>query len=271
MVSQKNNDFENNHKNNHKNNHNNKKTYPRILISAPVRGREWIIDDYLTSLKNLDYPKDRISFFWIINNSDKQVLGKFIDFAYQNQAEYENIFVINAHFEGLPENERQTFNRRATDPILSEMRNKISEKGMDLGVDYVFFCDSDILLPADTLLRLINRGVDCVAALVKNTRQDVQNTTFYNFLDYCKRTDKFGRYRYVNLSGLIQVGMTGACMLLSRNAFIAGIFDGKSGGEDGFARDMMGLGIKMFVDCDIRTYHAYDRGLYLADKAKGII
>ena len=54
--------------------------HKRILIACPVHNREWILPYYLKYLHALDYDKNLIDIYWIVNNTtdkSKKLLERF--------------------------------------------------------------------------------------------------------------------------------------------------------------------------------------------------
>ena len=46
----------------------------KVLIACPVKDRDWILPNYLQSVLELDYPKELIDIYWIVNNSSDNSL-----------------------------------------------------------------------------------------------------------------------------------------------------------------------------------------------------
>lgn len=236
-----------------------KSRYPRVLIACPVRNREKILPEYLDRLLTLKYPRDRISFYFIVNNSEDRTEEILWEFACRYEIFYEDIKIQKVTFDCLPPDTRQAVNRKRLYSPLAIMRNMVRDWAITTGVDYLFSVDSDILLETNHLQQLLSHGKDCVAGLICNC----PGTSAMNFLDYDEDTDRYFRIdppdKPFDRSGLIQVDLTGAVILISRHAFLSGQwYEGKSGEDEGFARHMRRSGIQMWVDCDCRPEHVMD-------------
>ena len=133
------------------------------------------------------------------------------------------------------------------------------------------FIDSDILVYPDTLRNLISRRKEVIASLVKNDNQHNENTNFYNFVFVPNGWDHVTQRKRIKREGIIKVDLTGACILISQKAYNSGKYYGISGGDFGFSRDMANAGIDMFVDCETKVYHAFNKQEFYEDKKQGII
>ncbi len=241
-----------------------KTRFPRILIACPVRNREKIFPEYLDRLLTLKYPRDRVSFYFIVNNSEDRTEEILWEFASRYEMFYEDVRIQRVTFDNLPADNRSANVRMRLYSPLAVMRNMIRDWAITTGVDYIFSVDSDILLEPNHLQQLLSHGKDCVAGLISNCPA----TNRENLLYYNEARDKFyrkdGNGGAFGQTGLIQVDLTGAVMLISRHAFLSGQWgEGLSGEDEGFARYMRRAGIEMFVDCDCRPEHVMDVNNYV--------
>ena len=140
----------------------------KILISCPVRNRDWILPYYLRNLYNLNYDKSLISIYWLVNNNTDNSLKLLEEFKNEHKNEYANIEieVLDASF--MPEDDRATNRQKYIYYHLSNLRNKIIEKAKGMDIDYLYSSDCDILMSKDTLTKLLSHNKDVVAALLYN-------------------------------------------------------------------------------------------------------
>ncbi|MCL5068789.1 MAG: glycosyltransferase, partial [Thaumarchaeota archaeon] len=108
---------------------------PLVTIGMPTYNREWSINQVLQSMLQLDYPKSRLRICFVDNESTDATLSILRDFQSAHNEEYERIVIDIARSN------------------ISKARNLCFERAK--GTDYVFFLDSDILTPPDTLKRLL--------------------------------------------------------------------------------------------------------------------
>lgn len=167
----------------------------KILIAAPVRNRGWILEKYLLSLEQLDYPKEKIGFHFVMNDSvdkSEEILSSWkekqesnyryirisrVDFGFPSDAREEGLGYLT---EGFPRRDFYTYKS------LSVLRNLILDFAALDDVGYLFTVDTDILIKPDLLNKLIDTGEEIVAALIKT------GVEAYNFLpfDYVLLTDE---------------------------------------------------------------------------------
>lgn len=137
---------------------------------------------------------------------------------------------------------------------MSLLRNKTIQRALDGGYDYLFSVDSDLVLHPDTLSVLLDAKKDIVAELFWT--QSWANAWYY---DQCDGMDP----KWVE-PGLYEVGMTGACILISRKVLEAGVNYSpipnikKLYGEDRFFCIRAAChGFSIWADSHCPPYHLY--------------
>lgn len=164
--------------------------YPQIMIGCPVGvGRSYVLSEYLNHIYNLDYPKKKIHIALLFNHpkQDSQIAVphgtmnqpstptdetsriREILRAFKRKAENKYHKITIVEYEGNYE-DRTIQGRRAQGrwmDYFAEIRNEWI--GLRCPEDrYVFSVDSDILVPRDSLKRLLGHGVDVVSLLIAN-------------------------------------------------------------------------------------------------------
>jgi hypothetical protein len=108
-------------------------------------------------------------------------------------------------------------------------RNYIIETAIKLGVDYLFFADDDGVLPADTLVKLLEADKDIIGApmMTRNEKDDGKHglCVFEKYDFYIGDGKSVSKYRQAKLEPgekyLIPVdAIGGACMLIKKECFI---------------------------------------------------
>jgi len=141
----------------------------KILISCPVRNREWILPYYLEHIYNIDYPKHLISMYFIINNSNDNSYKILKQFKDKYLAEYADIEIDRMYNPKLPDDKRQVAIRKEfTYHWLCELRNVILKKCVELKYDYLLSCDTDILVPSTIINDLMIDKKTICASLIYN-------------------------------------------------------------------------------------------------------
>lgn len=186
----------------------------RILITAPVRNREWILEDYLKALQELDFDKESLAFHFILNDSvdnSKDILTKF---KYTKRMEYRYIRLSEVNFEAPKDLGEEGQGResgidrdKSTHPILAILRNLTLDFARMDKADYLFSVDSDIIVKPDILNKLIEANKAIVAGLISNG-----NNNDFNFLPFSGSRSKVEQE-------IFEVKVTGACCLISKNVF----------------------------------------------------
>jgi GT2 family glycosyltransferase len=101
----------------------------------PTFNREWSLPQVLASLYDLDYDKKRIRVCFVDNESTDATMRLIEEFRAKHGNEYESVIVV------------------IEKSNISKARNIAFEKAA--GTDYIFCLDSDILVPPDTINRLL--------------------------------------------------------------------------------------------------------------------
>lgn len=242
-----------------------------ILISCPVRDRSWILPEYLDHICSLDYPKDRISILWVVNQStdnSEEILKKF---KRMHQHEYLSIqikrFVGNKK---VPKDERKSMIRNSfIYNHLAEVRNYIFDS---IGYhDYLFSCDSDILVKPNTLKKLLSHNENCMSGLIYNGFLNSQ-TEPWRYPNILRRTHD-GKFEHIantyvknapslNESKVKEVGATGALVLMSREVCQNTRYGFHHQGEDIYwSNDCYHKGYKLYCDYSAYAFHAMNKDL----------
>lgn len=217
-----------------------------ILIAAPVRNRSWILSEYLYSLSRLDYPKENLSFHFVLNDSSDSSSEILADWKTAHEKEYRYIRVSEINFD-YPRDwgedrvitaEAMLNRQNKTYKSLSVLRNLILDFAwLDIEAEYLLFVDSDILINPDIINKLLATGKDIVAGLISN------GNTNYNFMPLTG-------HRNILPDGLFEVTTTGAVILISRKIFenkLIRYSPEKTGEDEGFCRSARTQGVKSYV------------------------
>ena len=108
---------------------------PIVTVGLPTFNREWSLPKVLASLLAFDYPKKRLRICFVDNESTDRTMEIIGEFIRAHGSEYESVVVKSA---------------RSNIPVA---RNTVFECAKE--TDYVFFLDSDITAPPDTVNRLL--------------------------------------------------------------------------------------------------------------------
>lgn len=217
----------------------------KILIGCPVRNRAWILPHYLRAMQSLDYPREKLQYCFVLNNSTDCSQEIIEEFARNNNTD---IIIFDQEKPRGVERGYYSFTH------LASLRNTLLNQFLETGADYLFSVDSDILVPADSLSRLIAHNCDIVSMLVCNGHQ-IGDPDVYNVL---RQVDD--RYEYIRdfpRHGVFPVDCTGAAYLIKRRVITRGVrYCTDGGGEDiGFCQQAREMGFQLYCDGSLEAFH----------------
>lgn len=236
-----------------------------VLISCPIRNREWILPEYLTHLESLDYPKENLAFYFLLNDSTDESKFWLEQWKELNEHEYRYIKIEEMNF-NYPEDAGAYGNGRDSSDKISIIRNKYTYKALailrnkildvtreDKEVDSLFSVDSDVLVNRNILKKLIRTDKNIIAALLCNGGDN------YNFFHLGDKNRSL-----VPKDLIFEVKLTGACYLILRN-----VIDNKniryealSSGEDqGFCESARKEGFKLYIFNDMQNHIMHKKSL----------
>ena len=249
----------------------------KILISCPISDREWVLPQYLEKLYSIDYPKKLISFYFIINHSSDKSSDIIKEFKRKYKHEYGHIKIEFYDSRNRFKDDRGSKTRsELTYHWLSELRNKIINECVKRNYDYLFSCDSDILVPSDIIKRLLSHKKDMVASLIYNgylytppkalsTYEPMDNA--YKYPNILKGNPYTGYKHIVNYGVknpnlinedecLQEVDFTGAVFLATRQVCEVGRYKWHSQGEDEpFCRSIKDKEYNIYCDLSCYSQH----------------
>lgn len=181
-----------------------------------------------------------------------------------------DINVIHSLLDQLPfvvENHHGIRCATVTNTLIHNARNEIAKAALEMGCDYLFFLDSDCVIPKDTLKRLTEHDRDIVAGMYFQKRYPHlpviytmnKKGTFDIITDYPKNT----------LMEVDGVGM-GVCMIKTSvfkklpgepfEPFAATASCRAINGEDlAFCKRAKQKGFKIYVDTGLQAKHETER------------
>lgn len=245
---------------------------PLVTIGCPVRNRGWILEDYLSAMENLDYPKEKISFLFVVNDStdnSKEILDKFKE---QKEENYCSINIIEKNFNAPEDTRDGSLRIHRLFYTLVEVRNiwltNIRPE------NWGFSVDSDILVPPNSLKKLVSNKKDVCSAFISNeiVPREVGKThgNILNFLSPMRT--RCHHIKAKPLGAVIPVDVTGAVYLISPKAIANVRFVYDRQGEDiGWCRSAINQKMRPYCDTSIIPVHAMEKERYLEWKKRGPI
>lgn len=181
----------------------------KVLITAPLKQDRRIFAEFQDSLDRLEVPDGvTVDRFFVVNDCDKIIPDIRGDYIVMNTGDEYNK-TVNDHI----------WTHRNLDKM-PRLRNATIHRALGGGYDYWFSVDTDLVLHPLTLKTLLDADKDIVSEVFWT--QAANGHWWCNgwMYDQC---DPDGHYEEWKTPGLYQVGMTGACTLVKRRVFEAGV------------------------------------------------
>ena len=227
----------------------------RILITAPLRQEPDIFLEYQKGLDALEVPEGvSVSRFFVVNDCEGVI-------PYIRGAEYVRMDTGD-EYRKTSDNHEWTLELMAK---MSGLRNRTIEEMLAGGFDYWFSVDTDLVLDPRTLKVLLEADRDIVSEIFWTQH-------WCNAWEHDQYSPPREEWRK---PGLYRVGMTGACTLVKRNVFEAGvdytqipnIYKALRGEDRHFCVRAACAGFEMWVDTHCPAVHLYTREEYEHYKA----
>jgi hypothetical protein len=224
----------------------------KILIAAPCRQDEETFKYYLDSLDKLEIPENvTVDRFFIFHNAPELI--KYHKGSY-------GILETNDEYRRDVDTHIWTTKNLKN---MVHMKNVIAGYMLKNNYDYVFMPDTDLILHPKTLKALLEAKKDIVAEIfwtdwTPGTRP-LPNCWLYDSYDGVSEE----MLELWSKPGLYKVGMTGACILIHRRVFEAGVnyndvYNISYSGEDRFFGIRAACaGFEIWIDTHYPPYHVY--------------
>jgi hypothetical protein len=223
-----------------------------VMIASPVRNRAWVLPEFLAALDRLEFPQDRLSFYFLANDcadASPQILRSWA--AERPRAVVEEVNT------GVPGWNRYRWPHYDYGN-LAFLRNRILKRFLESACTHLFSVDSDVIVPPHALARLLAADRPVVAGVISNfPGLPVEDSPAHNFLFLVD-----GHYRHQRHvpEGLFEVDLTGAVVLIRRDVVEAGVrYEGHPSGEDaGFCEQAKARGFRLWCHGGVRCQHRMD-------------
>lgn len=254
----------------------------RILIGSPVKQKEGILIEFLTSLCEIN-KADCIVDYFFVDDCDESVCSNML-----SRFKPDNSRVVVTKAESIAKDKSNydlhNWNYTIIDRI-AELKNRIIDFACHEDYDYLFLIDSDIVLHVETLQRLLSLKKDIVSNVfwTKISKWDyyepqvwlMDQRWFFDPSDPRTNNKIFRTAKHMEFiemlkkKGTYKVGGLGACTLISKKALAAGVnfnklYNISFWGEDrAFCIRAVAAGFELYVDTYYPSYHIY-RDCYLS-------
>ncbi len=164
---------------------------PNVLIAGLIRNRAWCLADFLQGLEMQDYPKEKISFHWIVGDCSDSTIPDLATWAKKNKNSYRGILIEEVNFGRKDQNEHK-WNPELLYKM-GFMRNKYIKAIKDN--EYIFSIDSDVILKDKRILKhLVCLDREVVAEVCWATWGKINNSplpTVWQFGSYGGTNEEF--------------------------------------------------------------------------------
>ncbi len=242
----------------------------KIAISSIIKNRQWVIQDFLDKIIEIEYNKKDIYLIFIDDFSIDNSLDILYEFKDAYKEEYAEIIILQSdRFFDNNINSRVLKDRNKLYEHLSYLRNKVIDVCKYLNVDYQFSIDSDILVSKDILNHLLSFNKDYIATIIINDNHLLPKFDYVNLknryinasLDLISVPIHFKNYE---LNKLYKVAMSGACYLISKNIFKYQFENHKFGEDSGYC---LNIQEDKYLETTIKAIHVMEER-YLEDGLK---
>lgn len=213
----------------------------KVMVGAPVRNRAWILPRHIEGIQ-----KQEDVYFqtcYILNDctDNTEEILKRHGFHYVKK-DMGRLKTVSEH--------RALYSFAH----LARLRNALLEEFLQTDCEYLFSCDTDVIIPEGSLLKLIHHDVDIISMVIRNHPSMMAHNVINNYRHLVKIP-----------YGLIPCEITGAVYLIKRKIIEAGVkYRSHRMGEDvPFCEDAKRKGFRIYCDTTLRPIHAYARGIDL--------
>ena len=233
---------------------------PNVTIGCPISNRDYLIDRYLSGIYNLDYPKQKIKLYFLVNNCRDCTEQTLKQFKRKYQSEYGNI-IIERYKTTSKQDKRTIKVRQEIYKRLADLRNHILDQ---INTEYFFSLDSDIIVNPNVLKELLKADKDIIAAVINNDKildpygelPNVRSNLLIKYSDEEKKRTGITHLFGFEPDEIVEVDVTGACVLLSNKACKETRYGFHDQGEDvAWAFDAQEKGFKLYAHTGLVQNH----------------
>ena len=254
----------------------------RILIGSPIHQKPNILQEFLTSLKELDNSDLDIGYVFIddnVNPTSSQLLENF-------SLEFPDSLIIESSMLGIAESEKyicDDFTHKWSESLIwkvAAFKNFIIDIAIEENVDYLFLIDSDLVLHPLTVAKLVEAKKQIISEIFWTQWQpphepalpQVWWSDHYNLVpkgrweilsDEEANIRQEGFLSQLKTPGIYPVGGLGACTLIAKTALQKGVNFSEipnlsfRGEDRHFCIRATALGFFLYVDTHYPAYHIY--------------
>ena len=190
---------------------------PTLLITSLIHNRAWVLPHFLKCLDNIDYPKEKIQYCFIINNNTDE--GDEMLKAWNSEA-----LILRYDFERTVKGEHKWDAQLIYHMAI--MRNKTLQVAKQLNVDYMINIDSDILFPKGVIKHLVSTDKKIISPVFFagwNSDKKLPQVWDRGGYELSQTTLDFLK----NRKGILKVGGLGAFTCIHKSVWESGVHYGR--------------------------------------------
>jgi len=233
-----------------------------IVIGCPIRNRQWVLYDYLDAIYNLDYDKKEIILCFLINDSIDGSFSIISNFISKNRNKYADIILNNVEY-GADSCDRRLGRNLEKFKHFAKIRNKWVDLFKEIkNISHVFSVDSDVIIPKDSLKKLLSNNKDVCSLLVNNSsKKRGYGKDITNLFNFNENYTQYENILLYSTDCLFEVDVTGAAYLIKRKIFNKVRYEEHQLGEDfSFCSQVKNLGYKVWCDSSLKAKHYMNKG-----------
>jgi hypothetical protein len=240
-----------------------------IAITSIIKNREWILNEYLEAILNIDFSKENLYLIFLDDSSIDKSLEILNQFEKYHEHKYAGIYILptNINFDNNFSS-RDSKDRQKLYSHLARLRNIMIDIINYLGCHYQLSIDSDILVLPDILTYLLSFNKRYIASMVLNDNsKEIRKFDYDNLKNRYinaayKIDDKYIHFKTYDIGNTYEVDCSGACYLVNYEILNekTNRFEYHKFGEDaGYCENIKMNGCEIFINTTVKSIHVMDK------------
>lgn len=239
-------------------------TWPTVMVGCPIRDREWSVPLWMGGLLGLRYPHELLTLTALVNDSTDRTAAACEWWCREARAAgFRGARVGHQSFGTTVDNNA----RRSDRDYLAFAKARDAWVNLRCDEEWLLAVDSDIAVPPELLTRLVElataHDLRMLSAVIDNSQTSAANWFHTN----CLEKDRKGQLWHIvgakhdRSEGVKPCDLTGACVLLHRSIFDAGVryavepFGPDDTEDTVFCAQLRALGIRPHYAPSVRATH----------------
>jgi len=235
---------------------NESKYIPKVLLAIHAKDASGLLDLYIKSIENLDYPKNRIHLYIRTNNNKDNTSEILTEWTEKCKGIYANVEIDTSKVDvDIEKYDSHEWNPERFS-VLGKIRQASLKRTLETNCDFYFVSDVDNYILPHTLRDLVNLNLPIVAPLIRKIETNGYEHQYANLHYSCDDNGYYKSNPSYNLvidkvvKGIFEVSVVHCTYLIRRDVIDKLTYcDGTSDYEYViFARSARNNGIKQYID-----------------------